>query len=498
MADFLLTALMAWLFVFTPAAWSVLLQDGDTGWHIRTGEWILSQHQVPYRDLFSFSRPGAAWFAWEWGADVIFALLHAWGGLPLLVFFCAFLLLSSALLLFRWMLWRQSSVLVAFPLVMLSVGASTLHYLARPHVFTLLFLVVALWLLDSERRHPSPKIWLLVPLVLLWTNLHGGWPALFVFLVVQIAIRFFSGDPGWRRDLFVTLLCALATVANPYGLQLHAHIWNYMGSGWIKEAVEEFQSPRFRSENVLQYEVLLLGGLAACWMSARRGVSGRVEALSVLLWAHFSLGAVRHVPIYVLAAVPPLASELSSFVESIFSQAAKKSTAAVFASLDQDLRPKFSVNSLWVLVLPLLLWYGSSSKWPSDFPADRFPVAALQAVQGKLENARIFTRDQWGDYLLYHSWPKTTVFMDGRSDFYGEVLGREYLRMETSSTAWQQGQRRWAFTHALVSPNSSIAEHLATDPGWQVVYRDGLSVFFQRLPASRNAGPKSTFFPAQH
>src|SRR5580700_9197132 len=42
-----------------------LLADGDTGWHLRTGEWILSHRQVPWSDIFSFSRPGAPWFAWE-------------------------------------------------------------------------------------------------------------------------------------------------------------------------------------------------------------------------------------------------------------------------------------------------------------------------------------------------------------------------------------------------------------------------------------------------
>ena len=32
-----------------------LLADGDTGWHIRTGQWILSHRQVPFHDIFSFT-----------------------------------------------------------------------------------------------------------------------------------------------------------------------------------------------------------------------------------------------------------------------------------------------------------------------------------------------------------------------------------------------------------------------------------------------------------
>ena len=40
-------------------------------------------------------------------------------------------------------------------------------------------------------------------------------------------------------------------------------------------------------------------------------------------------------------------------------------------------------------------------------------------------SARIFTHDQWGDYLIYRLYPQTKVFMDGRSDFYGTGLRKE-------------------------------------------------------------------------
>src|SRR5436190_11635936 len=70
-----------------------LLSDCDTGWHIRTGEWIIANGWVPMRDIFSFSKPGAPWFAWEWLSDVLFAKLTALGGLQLLVM-CTVVLLS--------------------------------------------------------------------------------------------------------------------------------------------------------------------------------------------------------------------------------------------------------------------------------------------------------------------------------------------------------------------------------------------------------------------
>src|SRR5438445_10801959 len=62
-----------------------LLGDGDTGWHIRTGQWILANRNVPHQDIFSFSMPGAAWFAWEWLWDVAVAAVFSRGGMGAVV-----------------------------------------------------------------------------------------------------------------------------------------------------------------------------------------------------------------------------------------------------------------------------------------------------------------------------------------------------------------------------------------------------------------------------
>src|SRR2546421_2836447 len=84
LSDCLFLALLLWVFA-AGAGWSVLLADGDAGWHIRTGDYILATRSVPVRDLFSFSKAGQPWFAWEWLADVIFSALHRARGLKGLV-----------------------------------------------------------------------------------------------------------------------------------------------------------------------------------------------------------------------------------------------------------------------------------------------------------------------------------------------------------------------------------------------------------------------------
>ena len=174
-----------------PDSWLSLLGDGDTGWHIRTGEYILARG-VPAHDLFSFSRAGQPWYAWEWLSDVIFAQIHCWWGLEGVAVLGALLVCLPAALLFAWMLRRGAGVWVALPLTLAETSAASIHYLARPHLFSLLLLVAGLWLVDEDRRAPTPWLWTLVPMAALWTNLHGGfaaWLGVLGLLVVVSAVQ---------------------------------------------------------------------------------------------------------------------------------------------------------------------------------------------------------------------------------------------------------------------------------------------------------------------
>src|ERR1700687_3159388 len=81
LSDLFFIALLFWLFMSSAAGWASLLTGGDVGWHIRTGEYILDHHALRRHDLYSFSKPDAPWFAWEWLADVLDGGLHRIAGL---------------------------------------------------------------------------------------------------------------------------------------------------------------------------------------------------------------------------------------------------------------------------------------------------------------------------------------------------------------------------------------------------------------------------------
>ena len=167
-----------------------LFRDSDTGWHIRTGEWILNHGQVPVTDLFSFTRPNAPWYAWEWLSDVLMALAYRAGGMAAVVFGSLLLLCLVSLLLFDFLRKRSGNTTLAWLMTLLVAAGSSLHWLARPHLFTMLFLLLFYRAFHSwsHSRH-----WLLLPFMALWTNLHGGF-----FLGVALA-AIERHRPAWWR-----------------------------------------------------------------------------------------------------------------------------------------------------------------------------------------------------------------------------------------------------------------------------------------------------------
>ncbi len=488
-SDLFFLALLSWLFIISPEGFKGLLHDGDTGWHIRTGDYILSHGEVPRVDIFSFSKPGQTWFAWEWGADVIYSLLHRVWGLKGVAWLGAVQICLFATILLRYSLWRGANLICAQLFVLLAIGACTVHYLARPHLFTLMLLPICLWLLEADRRSPGKLVWISVPITMVWTNLHGGvlaWVACTgLFLIGGAAELCLEGQlRNWRtlgRGGLLVLATSAATLVNPYGWGLHKHVIEYMSSDFIRSVVQEFQSPSFRSENQLQYEVLLLIGLmAAAMLLARRRV---VEALLVLFWAHQSLGSVRHITVFSSLAAPIVADEASRLWTWWVAGGGKKSTRKILNSLAADMRPSFEWTSVWpaAVALSILLIAALPVKWPSDFPGYRFPVDLINRHQTLLRTGRLLTSDQWADYMIYRFYPSQRVFFDGRSDFYGAKLGEEYLRLSGGSHDWRQILERHKFDRALVPSGWSLASLLKEDKSWRLVADDGKTLLFERL-----------------
>ena len=482
--DFFVAALIGAVTV-RGSGWTRLLDDCDTGWHIRTGDYIRAAGSVPYTDLFSFSKVGQPWFAWEWLSDVIFSALHSTWGLKGVVLFATLILVAAIAVLLRSMVSEGVSAVVALPLAWLAAGAASVHYLARPHLITILLMAVGSAILIADRRQATWKFWLLAPLTVLWANLHGGFLALIALIGIYAAgsavEAWFSSPRDWSRTLRyfgLFFACWAASLVNPYGWKLHEHMFEYLRSDWIMSHVMEFQSPKFRGEPAMQFELLLFAGLVVVLpLIQRRRIC---EALSILYFAYMALASGRHIPLYVIVATPYLGVVLSEWWEGWASGAPRSSIRGILNSLSGDIGIGLKRVTPWILAVPalLLFWNGDSLRWPKDFPAKNFPVAMVNRFQDRIVNAKVLTMDQWADYLIYRGYPKQKVFFDGRSDFYGPAIGDDYLALMNGAWNWEQLLRKHDL-NLVLAPTEWGLVGVLKQAGWRVVGDDGIAILFE-------------------
>jgi hypothetical protein len=524
-ADLIFLALFASL-VFTPLSVR-LLGDAGIGWHIRTGQQILATHSIPRVDPFSSTMAGKPWYAWEWLYDAMVGRLAETLGLNGVVWLTAIVIAAVFAATFRLLLRRGMNLFLAVFLMLLALSASTIHFLARPHVVSWLFALLCWAILDSSesaafsppgsandltRRtlSPSAKLWTLPLFVIAWVNLHGG----FLIAFVLLAIFWMSALWTWLRadssrieaalekiaarrrviDLtLVGLLSAVASLINPYGWRLYAHIYGYLSNRFLMDHIDEFRSPDFHGVAQRCFLVLLLIALAALALRERRlRLSG---LLTVLFAAYSGLYATRNLPVssvLLVMVIGPLlvcdrdgiglfGRELSGFsaIRSRLLQFSER-MSAMECSLRGHLWPAIAIVATFFLAANGGR-LGSQALMDAHFSPERMPVAAVDFLAHASTPGPILSVDYWGGYLIYRLSPNTQVVLDDRHDLYGAAFLKSYLKAIHAEPGWEGFLREHSPGCVLLPKDAALAAVLPLTGRWKPVYSDDVAVVF--LPA---------------
>lgn len=158
-----------------------------------------------------------------------------------------------------------------------------------------------------------------------------------------------------------------------------------------------------------------------------------------------------------------------------------RSLAGTLAKMAGDYQPSLRRNGLFVPLAGVLLLAGSAAvKLAPDFPEAVYPVALINRHAEEIRQARAFAPDGRGHYLTYRFPEPYRVFIDGRTDFFGERFSREYLNTMNGISGWDDTLRRHRVNMALIPPDIKLAERLAQDPAWQLVEHTSTAVLFRR------------------
>lgn len=448
------------------------IADYDTWWHLKTGELILNKLAIPKVDPYSFTALGKGWTAHEWLSEVIFYSLYQGFGVNFLIYFKALVVAITFLLLGRLLLRGGLNFLSALGLLGLAVIISYISFTVRPHIFSLLFFLLYLSKLE-EFKH----LYLLPLLMVVWVNLHGGFViglmTLGTYLVAMtISYLFYKEKETFlklKKLAIIALLTTLACLVNPWGPKMLIFPFQLVSTSLNN--IAEWQSPNFHTH--LSYEFGIFLAIAA--LALRKDRFHLPYLLLLLLFLHFSLQSIRHLPLFAIS--------MALFV----GDSLKRFTTGCLEKMTQFER-LFSSHFLLILVLVgvglVYLLPPHNGRGILDlepgYEAKKYPVKAVEFIkESNLKDERIFSLYHWGGYLIFNLYPKHKVFIDGRIDMYGEEIFKEFQKVYRAYDGWREVLKKYKVKVVLVDRKTPLAAVLKEASGWSEIFSDKDSIIFK-------------------
>jgi hypothetical protein len=466
---------------------SFLLGDGDTGYHIRAGEIILKDLAVPRLDPFSFIAPPLPWTAHEWLSEVVMAIVHNALGLPGIVFLFALLLSTTYWLLFRWIRSGERNILVDLLILVLVLFSSRIHWHARPHAFSLLLVVLLYQILILHKENRANYLYVIPPMMLLWVNLHGGFIVGFLFMGIFLSGYYFGflASNGEERPVSankgkqLSLVCAasvLAVCVNPFGVHALLFPFRVVSESYLMDHVEEFMSPNFHGFAPYRYLILFLVGMLG--LSKARITA--TELMLILLFTSMSLYSARYIPLCAIVYSPILSKYGDILIQQYRGRGSGLLQQRSRAYGKIDASAKGYGVPLFVLVVVAAL---ATGKIPVRFPEKTASKAAVDFLRTNPVQGNMFNNDEIGDYVIYWLYPRYRVFVDGRSDMYGESILKEYVKVAHIERGWKDVLAKYDINYIFFYTDSVLVRHLSTDAGWGQIYADNVaSIFLRKTP----------------
>ncbi len=488
------------------------LYDGDRGWHIRAGQYILETGSVPRHDIFSFSMPGAWWVAYEWGTEVIFAALDRHFGLNGIVLFIVFILAASYVLLYTLLRREGFSFTLSFLLLLFVIMGSRFHWAARPHVLSYLFVVLFISVLDRVSRGAVPvhRLWILPGLMVLWVNLHPGFMAgqILILTVFSSALLEYVAAPAGLRVSLITKVrqtgglaaaTLLASLINPYGYGLYVYLFRYFKTVHTLNPVNELLSPIFQMPIFQPFLAAVLGLILLIRYTRYR--LRLEESLTLCIWIALGLISLRNIPVMFFMCAPIYARLLCGLDEPLkpwVSRAPrlKERAQRLFCRLERTLSMEryFNRHLLVTMVMLILIWavmhhgYGGNKQILRFHITDEwdYPVAGLDYIKAHPPSGHVFNEWAMGGYLIYNFFPEIRVFADGRLDMYGADFAETYLTLintpevDRGNGTWRDVFKHYQIQWVMIRPNLALRFVLDRETDWERSFLDEHCVIYVR------------------
>lgn len=474
-----------------------IIRDPDFWWHLRTGELIAQHGGLLGTDPFTYTVTSHAWTMHEWLTELLYAGLYSLAGLALIVVVLSAVTWIGLLLVLRRARLRTGNRLVLGAGLLLAVLAGYPIWGPRVQMVTFCFSALTLLLLERHLVRGGRAVWALVPLFVVWSNLHSGFviglgfiAVVFLAEVIGRWLRMPDGASASRaRTLpLLFLACAAASMINPNGPGILLYAIQTQSSAAQQALILEWHSPDFHDWVILPFGVMLVS------LAVLIAVNGRIrarDAALVLLTTALALQSVRHIALFVAATTPMWIDQTAMLVAR--RRSARVAIRHVRAAQRHSRRPPLRLRTMtWaVLVALLLVAYGGARLIPviatkpgSLVYAQEFPVCAARWLARAPQPLKVFNQYGEGGFLVDQlSARGDRVFIFGDAALMGDNLLYTYARVEGVQPGWDSTIRDAGTDIVLFDTGTPLANVMLESSRWVRVYQDPLSVAF--VPADR-------------
>jgi hypothetical protein len=439
---------------------------------------LVAHHGIPRHEVLT-TAARHRWIDQQWLAN--WTYYEAWrlGGYPLLAIVSSLLIALGFALLCALLITRRVPAQRAFLWTLAALVVCFGNTVIRAQSFAYPLFVLLLWAILADARRPGPRFLLVVPLLVLWSNLHGtvllaiglvvGYSVTRLFLAVRerrshLAAVYFVGAAGGTAALF----------ANPYGFSIVRYYSALIGNRVVAQYIVEWRAPSLGSFVSLGFFVLLFVVIAVAAYGLGRGYRPSptlfviATALALLATrgvryqAWFALAGVV-LAAETLAAVRPAPPELSARLRKL---------GVVSVSL-------FAVVAVGVV----------SRTNAATFEA-LAPHQAMSAVASYIAghpHSRILADDQSSSALLW-LYPKAEghVAFDARLEQYpGRDLQSWFNYITGREPGWPDLARSYDVLLASRKGNPALAARLESLSGWRVIGSDPDGIALVRRSSQR-------------
>jgi hypothetical protein len=470
------TMLILWLFVDAE-------QDPDFWWHLRIGRWMVDHGRLPSTDIFTHTVPNHVWTDHEYLTEVLMWLAYNATGVVGLAIAFGLLTWAGFWLMYR-QVRRQPWVIVGMGLAIGAVAGAPI-WGPRAQMITFFLTCLELYWLQGYLSGRSRAIQVFPLVMVLWANLHGGWVIGFVWLGVALVAELIGWvwdreNPAHRAHLrllaIVTAASVVAVAATPHGLSLYPYPFQTQGSVAQQRLIVEWFSPDFHQAYLRPFEAMIF--LVVIGFALKR--PSIYELLLSVVAVSLKKKSVRNVELFVAVDTPVMINS--------YSACWKELAQARGWRLELPPRGIFAVTTAIVLAVILLATVlkvanDVSPARQRSLDAASYPIGAADWLQAHPEvGTRMYNQYGWGGYLAYRFYPDPNrrVFIFGEAALMGDPLLNEYEDVQTLRPDWKQVLDKYGVDYIVYNRGEALANVLATQPEWKLVYQDSVAVIYVR------------------